>query len=78
MVNVTMTTNVMETLQRIFNKYRIMSVVNAETGIIASITASPIRQAVIIYVETFKTGVNVFICKRHNVFHVTLNDSFSN
>jgi hypothetical protein len=51
MVNVTMTTNVMETLQRIFNIYRIMSVVNAETDIIASIAASPIRRAVIIYVE---------------------------
>jgi hypothetical protein len=45
MVNVTMTTNVMETLQRIFNIYRIMSVVNAETDIIASIAASPIRRA---------------------------------
>jgi len=39
-----------------------MSVINAETDIIASIAASPIRRAVIIYVETFKTGVNVFIC----------------
>jgi hypothetical protein len=44
MVNVTMTTNVMETLQRIFNIYRIMSVVNAETDMDKSlilVTISP-------------------------------------
>ena len=41
--------------------YRIMAVLKVETDIIANITVSPREQAVIMYVEIFKTGVIVFI-----------------
>jgi hypothetical protein len=48
----------------ITSKHRIRVVMKAETEIITSITASPIKQAVILvimYVKTFKTAVIVFI-----------------
>ena len=42
-------------------KYRITAVLKVETDIIPSIAASPTGQAVIMYVEIFKTAVIVFI-----------------
>jgi hypothetical protein len=48
------------------------AVMKVETDIPASITESPIGQAVIMHVKTFRTGVIVFINNLHNVFHVSL------
>ena len=38
-----------------------IAVLKVETDIVTIIAASPIGQSVIMYVEIFKTGVNVFI-----------------
>jgi len=55
--------------------YRITPVLNIETDI-ASIAASPMGQdaiPVIVYVDTFKTDIIIFIC---NMFDITLTDNF--
>jgi hypothetical protein len=43
---------------------QLMAVMMVETDIPASITESPIGQAVIMYVKTFRTGIIVFIMYR--------------
>ena len=57
------------------NKYRIMVVMKVEKDI-ASIRASPVGWAVIMYVETFKSDNIVFIGNIYNVFDITLTDNF--
>jgi hypothetical protein len=44
----------------VISKYRITAIVNVETDITASIGESP-TESVLMYVETFKTDVFVFI-----------------
>jgi hypothetical protein len=59
--------------------YRITAVLKVETDIIFSITVSPIGWAVvlvIIYVETFKTDILLFLLVNHNAFVVTLTNNF--
>ena len=41
--------------------YRITPVLKVETDIIASVTANPTGQAVMMYIKVFKTGIIVFI-----------------
>ena len=45
----------------LYNIYRITAVIKVKTDSIVGIVASPIGQAVIMYVDTFKTDVIVFI-----------------
>ena len=56
--------------------YRITAVLNIKTDIIASIAASPMEQdviPVIVYVDTFKPDIIIFIC---SMFDITLTDHF--
>ena len=48
--------------------YRITSILKVETDIITSIKASSIQQAVIMYIETFKTEVIFIMCMKSNNF----------
>jgi hypothetical protein len=54
-----------------YDIYRIAAVLKVEIDIIASITASPMGWAVIMYLKIFKSGVIVFISDT-----VTLTDNF--
>ena len=60
-------------------EYRITAVLKVETDIIFSITVTLIGWAVvlvIIYVETFKTDILLFLLVNHNAFVVTLTNNF--